>query len=162
MCTVTFYPDGKNYLVAMNRDELFTRGPATPPTLHQYESTMAMHPTDAEGGTWIGVNDAGVGFALLNWNSPHTAKVRSRGEAIIQVLPSHTSPEAEQRISRDSVVGMLPFRLVGIFPADQLVREWRWDGAATLETTQFDWQPRHWFSSGLSDETAASVRSRIT
>jgi Transport and Golgi organisation 2 len=163
MCTVSFYPNGKNYLVGMNRDELFTRGSATPANIYEYQSMPSIHPTDSEGGTWIAVNAAGITFALLNWNSPpRTTKLRSRGEAILQVLPSYSHLDSEHRISRNSVLGMLPFRLVGFFPMDQLVREWRWNGTANLETLHFDWQPRHWFSSGLSDERAASERSRIT
>jgi hypothetical protein len=163
MCTVTFYSKGNTYLVGMNRDELFTRGPAASPTIQQYESTMSMHPTDAEGGTWIGVNEAGVTFALLNWNSPRsTVKVRSRGEVILQILPTNLPQEAEKRMTRGLVLGMRPFRLIGFFPNAEIVREWRWDGVTTLETIHFDWQPHHWFSSGLSDEEAAKHRSRIT
>ena len=163
MCTVSFYPRGKNYLVGMNRDELFTRGHATPSQVQQHESTMSMHPTDAEGGTWIAVNDAGVTFALLNWNSPpRIVKVRSRGEVVIQMLPTGLPEEAEKRMTPGLVLGMRPFRLVGIFPDVEVVREWRWDGASALEMFHFDWRPHHWFSSGLSDEEAATQRSRIT
>jgi hypothetical protein len=163
MCTVSFYPKGNNYLVGMNRDELFTRASATPAKIHEYHSMPSIHPTDAEGGTWIAVNAAGITFALLNWNSPpRTTKLRSRGEAILQVLPSYSLLDTEQKISRDFVMGMLPFRLVGFFPADQLVREWRWNGTATLAMIDFTWEPRRWFSSGLTDEKAASERNRIT
>ena len=150
-------------MVGMNRDELFTRGPATPPEVRQHESTTSIYPADAEGGTWIAVNDAGVTYALLNWNSPpRTVKVRSRGEAVIQMLPSSLPKESEKRMTRDLVIGMRSFRLIGVFPEIEMVREWRWDGLSALETFHFDWQPHHWFSSGLSDEEAAKQRSRIT
>ena len=51
----------------------------------------------------------------------------------------------------------MPFRLVGVFPSEQEIWEWRWD-SAQLEFQVHEWESRHWFSSSLSDERAESLR----
>jgi len=52
---------------------------------------------------------------------------------------------------------MLPFVLVGIFPAEQIISQCRWDGRE-LEFARIGWDVRHWFSSGISDEMARKLR----
>ncbi len=51
--------------------------------------------------------------------------------------------------------GMMPFRLVGVFPSEQEIWEWRWD-STQLDLEIHAWESRHWFSSSLSDERADS------
>jgi hypothetical protein len=53
--------------------------------------------------------------------------------------------------------GMLPFRLVGVFPSDQEIWQWRWD-SLELDFKVHAWESRHWFSSRLSDARAESLR----
>ena len=52
---------------------------------------------------------------------------------------------------------MLPFRLVGVFPSEREIWEWRWD-STELEAHAHEWKSRHWFSSSLSDERAERLR----
>ena len=50
-----------------NRDERRDRRAATPPAVHRLQHRTAIYPVDpVGGGTWIGVNDAGLAAALLN------------------------------------------------------------------------------------------------
>ena len=53
--------------------------------------------------------------------------------------------------------GMMPFRLVGVFPSEQEIWEWRWD-SARIDFRVHPWEERHWFSSSLSDERAERLR----
>jgi hypothetical protein len=53
--------------------------------------------------------------------------------------------------------GILPFRLVAIFPAERRIGEWRWD-QQSLESYAMSWKERHWFSSSLSDKQASRQR----
>jgi hypothetical protein len=162
MCTVSFFPKGTSYLVGMNRDELLTRGTATPPRIRQYGTAVAIYPTDAEGGTWIGANDAGISLAILNWNSfPQKTKSRSRGEVIVGAIPRRSEAEIKQHMGSSDFAGMRPFRLVGLFPTESEVVEWRWDGM-NVESLTLPWQPLHWFSSGLSDAQALAQRRPVT
>ena len=55
---------------------------------------------------------------------------------------------------------MLPFVLVGIFPAEQIISQCQWDGNE-LRFLRIGWDVRHWFSSGVSDEMARKLRGSI-
>jgi transport and Golgi organization protein 2 len=91
MCTVTVVPREGGVRVLSNRDELRTRPLALPPRIHHLGQRRAAFPMDPQGGgTWIGVNDAGVVVALLNAN-PTTRPsgndaTRSRGHIVLDLL----------------------------------------------------------------------------
>jgi hypothetical protein len=158
MCTLTFIPKPQGYLLGMNRDEQLTRGPAFPPVAVESE-LPAVYPRESGGGTWIGSNAAGITFALLNQNPGPNAppKQRSRGEIIPVLLESSRFPEAMRRLQQMDLHGVLPFLLAGLFPAEQIISQCRWDGSR-LQFFRIGWDVRHWFSSGVSDEMARKVR----
>src|SRR5262249_34623720 len=85
MCTVTFWPTRKGYRLAMNRDEKWDRPAGLPPTRQILGKRAAIFPNEPMGGTWIGLNDLGVAFALVNWYSvaqPVLTKSTSRGAVV--------------------------------------------------------------------------------
>ena len=92
MCTVTIVPYHDGFRLVCNRDERRDRRAATPPTVHRVQHRTAIYPVDpVGGGTWIGVNDAGLAAALLNRTidstaSPSRLPVRSRGLIIPNLL----------------------------------------------------------------------------
>lgn len=161
MCTLTFIARGDDYYLAMNRDESISRGVAAPPArIDASSGKAAIYPRDSVGGTWIGTNNRGMSFALLNWSDvlqASTTKERSRGVVIPHLLQFGSHGEVQTAGERLNLKGILPFRLVGIFPAEKRISEWRWN-ADNLETQDHAWKSRHWFSSGLSDEQAAKIR----
>lgn len=101
MCTIAMLPGPSGYLLlAGNRDEMRERPAALPPSLHTLAdgTSQAIYPVDAKaGGTWIGVNRAGIAMTLLNNYQAgaifdtHGAP-RSRG-LIIPELLQHASLE---------------------------------------------------------------------
>jgi hypothetical protein len=97
----------------------------------------------------------------MNWNltNPHTAmpKQKSRGELIPELIFQGGLRSAETALHRRSLGGLLPFRLVGIDPQEETVREWRWNGES-LVRLGYPWNQRHWFSSSLSDSAADEQR----
>src|SRR3954464_1119537 len=97
MCTLSFIPTERGYLVAMNRDEQISRETALPPQIFG----DALYPRDPGGsGTWIGVNSFGITLALLNRNlsgTPH-AKLRSRGDVIPALVGSSSLPEIQRSL----------------------------------------------------------------
>jgi hypothetical protein len=155
MCTVTFVPRNDGFFVAMNRDERIARPSASPPALFGQGLLESIYPLDSEGGTWIAANRAGVAFALLNWNDTQILhqKNRTRGSLIPALLSSTSDHAAESALCRLDLDGVLPFRLVGIFPAEKTVMEWRWD-QRSIQRDIHRWILRQWCSSSLSDETA--------
>jgi len=161
MCSLTLVIREHGYLLGMNRDEQVARGVGLPPTMRDIDRTQGMYPTDGADGTWIGANDRGVTLALLNWHDVafHTAKGRSRGLVIPAVLGAATFVDFNQKITDLDLHGLLPFRLVGIFPIEQKVGEWRWD-TMKKQILHHAWEHRLWCSSSLSDEHAEDLRGR--
>jgi hypothetical protein len=68
VCTVVLVPlGGGGFLLGHNRDERRSRARATPPRADLASGLRFVAPGDPDGGgTWIGVNDAGVVACLLN------------------------------------------------------------------------------------------------
>jgi len=148
----------------MNRDERIARGAGNLPELHQVAGVRALYPSDGasngEEGTWIACNEFGITLALLNWNEPVTplpTKARSRGALIPSLAGSRTLGEVQAAMNEVDLSLVKPFRLAGIFPGEQTVREWRWD-ARNLEPIDLPWKSQHWFSSSLGDDRALHVR----
>jgi len=80
MCTMSFIPKSTGYLIGMNRDERVSREQAVSPQIIAFGKLEAIHPREPGGGTWIGANELGITFALLNQNKPcKMPKPRSRG-----------------------------------------------------------------------------------
>lgn len=159
MCTLTFIPKPQGYLLGMNRDERITREVALAPVESSTSRLPAVYPRENGGGTWIGSNAPGITFCLLNQNPGPQSQVkeRSRGEIIPALMESARFPEAMRRFQRLDMGGMLPFVLVGFFPAEQIISQCQWDGNE-LRFLRVGWDVRHWFSSGVSDEMARKVR----
>jgi hypothetical protein len=159
MCTVTFIPKPGGCLVAMNRDDLRSRPPALPPAVRHIERAVAVYPSEPEGGTWIGANDCGIVFTLLNWHVCTVVKQRTRGEVIPALLAADSLKAVERLLRAVNCSGMLPFRLLGFSTREKRICEWRWDGDRITHLSH-PWQMGHWFS-GPSDERAAAARRPI-
>jgi len=164
MCTLSVITRNRDYLFAMNRDERIVRGPGTLPEIHEINGTAAMYPGDGARGTWIAANQDGIALALLNWNDVARnciagARTPSRGRVIPALIDSRSLSHLHEELGISNFEGMLPFRLVGVFPSEREIWEWRWDSTQLVSAAHV-WQPRHWFSSSLSDKQAESLRGR--
>lgn len=160
MCSVSFLPTCEGFDLAMNRDEQVTRIPALPPAHFQHGKMTALYPHEPGSGTWVGVNEAGMTFALINWHSqPQRAasEMLSRGKVIPALTATGDSREAERVLCDLPLIRMNPFRLILVSLAEQCLREWRWDGTH-LRGTTLPWSRHHWFSSGLNEMEANRVR----
>jgi hypothetical protein len=170
MCTLSVIAGAESYLLAMNRDERIARGAGELPRIHHLGGSEAIYPNDGAGGTWIAANEHGIGLALLNWNDvacfgvdtrpAETRNARSRGQLIPALVGSRSLPELRSAFAVLDLDGILPFRLVGVFPSEKEIGEWRWD-SAQLEFQVHAWESRHWFSSSLSDKQAESLRGAV-
>jgi uncharacterized protein with NRDE domain len=103
MCTVTIVPYQDGFRLVCNRDERCDRPSALPPALHRLDSASAVYPSDPQGGgTWVGLNDAGLAATLLN-RTIGTAPAgdatgrRSRGLIIPRILGSRSLIDALDR-----------------------------------------------------------------
>lgn len=162
MCTLSVITRDDGYLLGMNRDERIARGAGLPPEVRVFAGTKAIYPSDGDGGSWIAANECAIALALLNWNdviakAVIAKKSRSRGLLIPALIGSCALQELQAALAVRHLVGTLPFRLVGVFPAERKIGEWRWD-SVQMEFVLHEWESRHWFSSSLSDSKAERLR----
>ena len=160
MCTATFIPRDVGYYLAMNRDEKFSRITGLPPKRRFIDGRSVLYPSEPGGGTWISANDAGSSFALVNWYSA-TARVSrqgiSRGCVVKLVSACFSIERAESALDGLPLARIKPFRLIGIFPAQREIVEWRWD-LKIFDRKKHNWKAQQWISSGFDEPTARQIR----
>jgi hypothetical protein len=163
MCTVTFIARRNGYSLGMNRDEKLTRAAGLPPRRTHLGGRAILAPSEPGGGTWIGVNDTGATLALINWYSI-TSRVAgqavSRGEVVKLALPSDSPALVDASFAKLPLARVNPFRLIGVFPIDRAVVEWRWN-LQRLERRHHRWRANTWISSGFDEPGAQETRGRI-
>jgi uncharacterized protein with NRDE domain len=136
MCTATWIRTSDGYEVFFNRDELATRGPASPPEVREREGVSFLAPTDGDAsGTWLGVNDRGVSVGLANgtWSAGGEGggPFRSRGLLVLDLLTAPGVDEAGQRLAEVDLFLYRPFELFALAPGET-PRTWRWNGRALV------------------------------
>jgi len=155
-------PVSKGFHLAMNRDEQRTRAKALPPAVHRCGTHRALYPSEPSGGTWIGINEAGIALALINWYSKPQLKAApafSRGAIIPRILTADLSGSAEGLIRELPMERLNPFRLIVICQKEQTVREFQSD-SGTLSEIPHSWETNHWFSSGFEEPQVEIIRAR--
>jgi Transport and Golgi organisation 2 len=163
MCTLSFLPSRRGFVLAMNRDERTSRVEGLPPRLGRAGARRCLYPSEPDGGSWIGVNDRGLALALINWYERpqrESALMTSRGVVIPHLLEADGIRAAGALLKNLPLARINPFRLVAISLSQSTIREWRWDGK-TLKTLRQDWRRRHWFSSGLDEALANRKRRKV-
>ena len=100
-------------VVAANRDEYLDR-PAEPPALRAWNSRTVLAPRDARaGGTWLGMNDAGLFAALTNRpNERPDPSRRSRGLLVSDALASSDAAAAAAALAELPAGAYNPFNLL--------------------------------------------------
>ena len=122
MCTVTIVPHDRGVRVTSNRDELRLRPAALSPRIYDLDGRLAAFPLDPQGGgTWVGVNDAGLIVALLNRNdtprttdTPRSRRPRSRGLIARDLLRHGSVSDALATAARLDPTAFEPFRIVTV------------------------------------------------
>ncbi len=96
-------------LAAANRDEYLDR-PAAGLALRRAGSRRAVAPHDLRaGGTWLGLNEAGVFAGLTNRPAPRDDSRRSRGHLVLEALACGSAPEAARQLERAPANAYNPF-----------------------------------------------------
>ncbi len=162
MCTVTIVPagGGGSFRMACNRDESHGRPPALPPQQQTINGMTCLLPIDpGSGGTWVGVNEAGLALTLLNYNliDPPTGRDRSRGSVIPQLLVARSVDEVISLARPIERERMMPFRLV--VSDGQSLLLWRsTDPIEQAERSAWSGAPVMFTSSGLGDHLVEGPR----
>jgi hypothetical protein len=126
MCTLSWLRLANGYELFCNRDERHTRKTAAPPVIRETRGVRFIAPTDGDhGGTWLGVNEAGVSLCLLNRyegapSSPGGVMTedayRSRGLLLASLADSLTVAHAHARLSGADLSCYRPFTLAVLSP----------------------------------------------
>jgi uncharacterized protein with NRDE domain len=101
-------------VVAANRDEFLER-PAEPPALRETAGGQRfVAPRDRQaGGTWLGVNAAGLFVGVTNRPTPKPdPSLRSRGQVVVEALEAPSAKEAAELASQIPVCAHNPFNLL--------------------------------------------------
>ncbi|HEY2835502.1 MAG TPA: NRDE family protein, partial [Rhizomicrobium sp.] len=117
MCTVSFLPQSQGFFLAMNRDEQKSRPRALPPRRRKTGVHTSLYPSEKSGGTWIGVNDAGLVLALINWYAkPQRGRslCLSRGIVIPELLAANDLKDLSARLKKLPLQELNPFRLIAV------------------------------------------------
>jgi hypothetical protein len=125
MCTVTWlHDDGLTLL--MNRDELFSRGEALLPRIHERGGVRVLAPIDTDaGGSWIAANERGLVVCLLNrypvrvTGSSAAARAvigdrTSRGQLVLELSDAPDLDHLLARIRGAELGRFRPFTLVAL------------------------------------------------
>lgn len=160
MCTALIYRNlhTKEFGLGFNRDESFLRKRAELPRVYESNQIKVLAPKDGDHhGTWIGVNNKGDVYALLNLYEVKIVSIVkpvSRGWLVSQLLERKIS---FQDLNTNSLKNFLPFRL--IFLTLEKTYLLTWDGRTLqVEEDQSEWQV--YASSALHGKKAEVVRKQ--
>jgi uncharacterized protein with NRDE domain len=161
VCTISWLPGPGGYLLCFNRDENRARRPGLPPALEHSNGLDLLAPTDADaGGTWIGVNSAGVTVCLANLygqaSRPPLAPI-SRGVLVRQLITLAHLGQVEDALGSTSLEVYRPFTIVAVEP-DRPARIWGWNGEQRQARTQSE--PGLLVTSSAVDQSGAELERR--
>ncbi|HTO72595.1 MAG TPA: NRDE family protein [Gemmatimonadales bacterium] len=158
---MSWLPGPGGYLLCFNRDESRTRGPGLPPSWREVRGLEILAPTDSDaGGSWIGVNAAGVALGLANRYGPKTpAPINpiSRGLLVLQLLELATLGEVDAELGRAELKRYRPFTLIAAEPGAP-AGLWSWSG--TESTMSRIAEPGLLITSSAVDQEGAEAARR--
>jgi hypothetical protein len=163
MCTVSIIPTADGFLLGMNRDEQRTRTSALPPAEHRCGELSALYPSEPGGGTWIGINEAGLCLALINWYSLPQYRgtpAFSRGAIIPQLLACSSRDAMERSLRSLPLERLNHFRLFVIGGKSEGILEYR-SQESGMELVDHPWTTGHWFSSGQDEASTSMTRGSV-
>jgi len=119
MCTVTWLRRGNEYQLFCNRDERNSRRPALGPQCHEQKGVKYIAPVDGDhGGSWIGVNEFGIGLCLLNRYGDTEVRADrefiSRGLLLMDLLDCLEVQQVKSRINDLHLSRFRPFSLLAL------------------------------------------------
>ncbi len=171
MCTVSWFFTAGGYELFSNRDESRVRRPASPPRVQQRDGVRFLAPEDGEaGGSWIAVNELGLGLCLLNLYEAPAAPAggaangayRSRGLLVSELAGASGVAEATAALSGYDLSRFRPFTLLALAPGGG-ERAWQWTGERQLDLAA-GWgaePPLPLSSSGFDAPGAARARAAL-
>ena len=128
MCTVSYVPLDKGYVLTSNRDENPKRQTKLPNKMRLKNGTIIYSPIDVvKGGTWIAMDEDGRSACLLNGaflkHEPKTTYRKSRGQFVLDAFKTNDFSSYVKFAFLDNIE---PFTLLLIEPGH--IQKLVWDG----------------------------------
>ncbi len=160
MCTVTYFPTSRGFILTHNRDEAPSRSPQVLSRQKNSHRSMLFPRDSKAGGTWIISDNKGQTACLLNGafiKHTHTPPYRrSRG---LLLLDAWEAEKPDAFFETYNYEGIEPFTLL-LFSASS-VREMRWDGGQQYDKNLPIDQPHFWCSATLYPAPMQERREQV-
>lgn len=163
MCTVTYLPKKKGFILTTNRDEDKSRAAKVIfPNSFEFDEEVIVFPKDPQGGgTWIASDNKGKVVCLLNGGKEkHKRKSSYKKSRGLVVLDAFGYPSAKEFINHYDFSGVEPFTLVlvdhqkGVTVLSEII----WDGEKAKISNLDNSTPRIWSSSTLYEPSVKKAR----
>jgi hypothetical protein len=146
MCTVTYIPLQKGFLLTSSRDEARGRPAALPPAFYSGRTGPLLYPKDSlAGGAWIVLHAKGYAGVLLNgaWepHDPQPPYRLSRGLILLELMDN---PDPLTAFTNLPLENIEPFTCI-LADTDSL-HECRWDGRKKYQRSIDANAPQIWSS----------------
>ncbi len=153
MCTVTYLPTQKGYILTSSRDEYNLRTTMIPLPYQMYNQTITFPKDEKAGGTWIAASDSNRVACLLNGafeNFEHQDHyVISRGKILLDFF---SYPDAKSFIEGIDCSQVAPFTLLMLQGSTDIkFTQFRWDGNRKFIKIIDPSKPTIWASATLYD-----------
>lgn len=161
MCTVTYIPDEKGFILSSSRDEKFYR-PSLQPATYEHFGHQIIYPKDEKaGGTWIALSEQHQIACLLNGayeNHQKQQKYRqSRGQVLLESFnDGYVDPS--DFAGKVILTGIEPFTLLLL--SKGAFHELRWDGNRKNFTAIDMGRPAIWSSATLYEPNMQKQREK--
>lgn len=157
MCTVSFVPLKKDFLLTSNRDEKIYRHTIAPKVYSENEVKLLYPKDEKAGGTWIVAREDGTTVILLNGayiNHQKKPNYReSRGVILMEIIQAKHPLFHFQEMNLENIE---PFMLI-IFQ-DNILTEVKWDGNEKHIFEKSIKQPHIWSSATLYNRIQRNKR----
>ncbi|MBR9999140.1 MAG: NRDE family protein [Cyclobacteriaceae bacterium] len=162
MCTVSFIPLPKGFILTSSRDEMLTRK-TVPPAFYNHNGKFLIYPRDIKGGgTWFAADQSGKIACLLNGAfREHTRKDKYRKSRGLILLESFEYDSFNDFYWSVDLKDIEPFTLLSINYSDQHeLYELIWDGDTKYFIGRDIQQARIWSSSTLYNPLIQTARRK--
>lgn len=159
MCTVTFIPQPKGYILTSNRDESALRSPKNIDTMSKNGQELFFPRDKGAGGTWICMSSADRLVCLLNGAfERHQRQLPYRKSRGMMVLEYFDMPDATNFFTQYDFDNIEPFTMI-IYDTGQLF-DFRWDGKATHVKRLNTGEKHIWSSATLYEKAIQEKRKQ--
>lgn len=160
MCTVTYIPIQKGFILTSSRDEKLHR-PTLKPKAYNHNETILVYPKDEiANGTWISASNKNRVACLLNGafenHEKNTYYSKSRGQVLIDCFRFNSFKDALEHLDLKDIE---PFTLLLIdYNNEILFYELKWDGEIKHIQLISNHFPHIWSSATLYTQEDRQLR----